>query len=227
MLSKVYHGYYHTPDMYQVQSSCNASIDPFQTSSRSRLARCDMKSDNGGWMVILRRDSSVSPRVDFDRTWKDYENGFGELETEFWYGLKEMHCLTQKEVEMRIDLTATNGTKFHWTYGLFTIDGPETNYTLHVGEAVGSPGTHAPDALTRTIIDGSRLQQFTTKDRDNDIYKSGNCAQVYGSGWWWVSCGSILFHRNSNEMTWFEMKTFIYVSFIEMKIRPKSCDILV
>ncbi len=168
VLSKVYHDYYHPPDMYQVQSSCNASIDPFQTSSRSRLARCGMKSDNGGWMVFRRDSSAGSPRVDFDRTWKDYENGFGELETEFWYGLKEMHCLTQKEVEMRIDLTATNGTKFHWTYGLFTIDGPETNFTLHIGEAVGSPGTHAPDALTRSINDGGGSLLFSTKDREND-----------------------------------------------------------
>ena len=55
-----------------------------------------MNSDNGGWMVVLRRDISVSPGVDFDRTWKDYENRFGELETEFWYGLKEMHCQTQR-----------------------------------------------------------------------------------------------------------------------------------
>ena len=226
MLSKVYHDYYHTLDMYQVQSSCDAPLDPFQT-SRSRLTRCDMKSDNGGWMVIMRRDSSVSPQVDFDRTWKDYENGFGELETEFWYGLKEMHCLTQKEVEMRIDLTATNGTKFHWTYGLFTIDGPETNYTLHIGEAVGSPGTHAPDALTRNVNDGgSGPQKFTTKDRDNDRLGS-NCAQNYGSGWWWTQCGYVHFRGNSGSMYWYEDKQLINISFVEMKIRPKSCDILV
>ncbi len=183
-----------------------------------------MKSDNGGWMVVFRRDSSVSPRVYFDRTWKDYENGFGELETEFWYGLKEMNCLTQKEVEMRIDLTATNGTKFHWTYGLFTIDGPETNYTIHIGEAVGSPGTHAPDALTRNINSGgSGPQQFTTKDRDNDRWGS-NCATSFSNGWWWASCGFVLFQRNPNILRWYEKNTYIDISFVEMKVRPKSCD---
>ena len=48
-------------------------------------------------MVAFRRDLSVFPRIDFDRTWKDYENRFAEC----WYGLEEMRCLTQKEVEMR------------------------------------------------------------------------------------------------------------------------------
>ncbi len=68
---------------------------------------------------------------------------------------------------MRIDLTATNGTKFYWTYGLFTIDGPETNYTLHIGEAVGSPGTHAPDALTRNINHGGIV------DLNSSLLKTG------------------------------------------------------
>ncbi len=99
-------------------------------------------------------------------------------------------------------MTATNGTKFHWTYGLFTIDGPETNYTLHIGEAVWSPVTHAPDALTRNINHGgSGPQTFTTKHRDNDRYDgTGNCAQLYSSGWWWASCGLVQFYGNSNTM---------------------------
>ena len=100
--------------------------------------------------MIFRRDTSASPRVSFDKDWVDYENGFGVLKTEFWYGLREMHCLTNNnDVEMRLDLTATNGTKFYWTYGTFKIDGPETNYRRHFGNPVGSPGTHTIDAMTR------------------------------------------------------------------------------
>ena len=37
-----------------------------------------------GWLVIQgRQDGSV----DFDRDWLDYEEGFGDLTGEFWYGL--------------------------------------------------------------------------------------------------------------------------------------------
>ena len=52
---------------------------------------CDLTTDGGGWIVIQRnkRDS----KVNFDMNWADYQKGFGDLNTEFWYGLEEMHYL--------------------------------------------------------------------------------------------------------------------------------------
>jgi len=38
---------------------------------------CDLDSDCGGWMVFQRR---VDGSVDFDRSWADYRNGFGDME---------------------------------------------------------------------------------------------------------------------------------------------------
>lgn len=110
-----------------------------------------MKSNNGGWTVIFRRHALVRPRVNFNKNWNDYENGFGDLETEFWYGLKEMHCLAQENVEMRIDLTFTDHTSIYWTYRQFIIDGADENYKLHIGQAVGSPGAGSQDAITSHI----------------------------------------------------------------------------
>ena len=54
---------------------------------------CDMTTANGGWIVIQRnrKDSSVS----FIRNWKEYENGFGDLSTDFWYGLEAIYALTK------------------------------------------------------------------------------------------------------------------------------------
>ena len=54
---------------------------------------CDMDTDKGGWNVIQRnkKDSPTS----FNRNWAQYDEGFGELEAEFWHGLKAISCLTQ------------------------------------------------------------------------------------------------------------------------------------
>ena len=63
---------------------------------------CDMVTDGGGWIVIQR--NKKDSLVNFNRKWADYEKGFGDLNIEFWYGLEEIHCLTQRgQWEMRVD----------------------------------------------------------------------------------------------------------------------------
>ena len=47
------------------------------------------------------RETKNTP-VDFNKNWADYEEGFGNLNTEFWYGLAAMHCLTQRGQEYRL-----------------------------------------------------------------------------------------------------------------------------
>jgi len=67
-------------------------------------AYCDATADGGGWLVIQRRKDGS---VDFNRDWVDYEEGFGELTGELWYGLCPIHCLTnqgQWELRMTISL---------------------------------------------------------------------------------------------------------------------------
>ena len=62
---------------------------------------CNMTTDGGGRTVIQRNKDSL---VNFNKNWTDYKKGFGDLNTEFWYGLESMHCLTQSgQWEMRID----------------------------------------------------------------------------------------------------------------------------
>ena len=64
-------------------------------------------------MVQRRQDGSV----DFNRTWLEYEDGFGKLTGEFWYGLKAHHCLTgQGGWEMRMDVTLVNGMSIIFLY---------------------------------------------------------------------------------------------------------------
>ena len=57
----------------------------------------------GGWLVVQRRKDGS---VDFDRTWVEHEEGFGDLDGGFWYNLRPLHCLTsQGQWQLRIDFT--------------------------------------------------------------------------------------------------------------------------
>ena len=128
--------------------------------------------------MILKRNTSVSSRVNFTHTWNEYVQGFGDLNSEFWYGLRNIHCLTSRQsVDLKLLLSFTNGTTFEWTYQYFVVDRRESRYILHIGQAIG-PGTYDTIAYNN----GS---PFYTYD-DNS---SSNCAaQRAGGSWWYKTC---------------------------------------
>ena len=47
---------------------------------------CDTVNGGGGWLVVQRRQDGSE---DFNRTWAEYEDGFGRLTGEFWYAWAE------------------------------------------------------------------------------------------------------------------------------------------
>ena len=61
-----------------------------------------------GWIVIQKNE--VKSQINFNRNWSDYEEVFGNLHSECWYGLKSIHCLTQNfPWEMKIVFKLKNG----------------------------------------------------------------------------------------------------------------------
>lgn len=71
----------------------------------------------GGWTVIQRRlDGSVS----FDRSWREYRDGFGDLHSEFWLGNDHIHDLSsQGEYSLRIHLQDWSNKHKHALYQSF------------------------------------------------------------------------------------------------------------
>ena len=95
--------------IFDIPDVCTVNINNFCTELPYTKARYNFQN-GGGWIVILRRQRNVTQQVNFTRPWADYERGFGDLNTEFWYGLRNIHCLTEREeVELQIEVRQDNG----------------------------------------------------------------------------------------------------------------------
>ena len=170
--------------------------------------------------MIQRRVSGGTEN--FYRGWSDYEDGFGDLNGEFWYGLNNIHCLTTRDnVELRVEVKKDDGTAITWTYQVFRVAGPGDSYRLTIGEG---EGTNSYDAMAY-----HNNQQFSTYDRDNDILSSSNCASVHKGAWWYRNCHTSNLngrHQGGSgpeRLTWNDGSSYTYFPNVEMKIRPKTC----
>lgn len=81
--------------------------------------------------MIQRR---LTGRVNFQRDWLAYKNGFGNLQHEFWLGLEQIY-LTQlyddrRGTEMWIEIIDMNNKGYRIKYGLFEIGDESTKYRL-------------------------------------------------------------------------------------------------
>ena len=204
--------------IYDINHVCGEIAHTFHTSVPTLQALCNI----GGWTVILRRKSDVSQQVNFTRTWNEYKHGFGDLNTEFWYGLRNIHCLTTRQkVDLQILLQYTNGSEHTFTYRHFVVDGPEDNFILHIGQ-LQQP---APDRDAMAYING---RPFTTYDNDNDnrnIANSYNCAlssagptHGHGGGWWYKDCSWSVITPPHPKIYWYGRG----INYVEMRVRPKQ-----
>lgn len=106
--------------------------DPFEV-------YCDNIHDSGGWTVFHRRSKGD---VYFNRSWTKYKHGFGFLSHEFWLGNHKLSYMTnQKEYELRIEMTNSDGISFFLSYDKFRISDEFSNYNLaSLGNYSGNAG---------------------------------------------------------------------------------------
>ena len=180
---------------------------------------CDAVTDGGGWLVVQRQQDGS---VDFNRGWVEYEEGFGSLTGELWYGLRPLHCLTnQGQWKLRIDFTFTNGSKSYLSYNNFVVGPANSQYQLSIS---GFTGVTTDTFTTPHNINSMK---FTTKDRDNDQW-SKNCAVSLGvgnaGGWWYRYCSYIrLNYQYNHKSTIYLNNEWHPLPFVEMKIKPYKC----
>ena len=175
---------------------------------------CDMSTDSGGWIVIQR--NRKNSQLNFDKNWREYEEGFGDLNKHFWAGLELMHTLTQRgQWEMRVDYQKVDKTWSYLHYNQFSVGSASEEYPLNIGGYIGV----VKDLFGAEPHDGMK---FSTPDNDNDKY-GDNCAVKYKSGWWHNKCFGINPNRQP-PYAYFSSSSYDML-FMEMKIRPKDCII--
>ena len=180
-----------------------------------------METDDGGWTVFQRRQDGS---VDFYKYWTNYENGFGNLNGEFWLGLGKINRLTKEQSNtLRVDLGDFDGNTSYAQYTTFSVSNSTTEYTLTVGGYSGTAG----DSLAY-----HNGMKFSTRDNENDNKHSVNCAQFWRGAWWFNSCfyshlNGPYYHKPSintyDGIIWYDWKGWYYsLEFTEMKTRRNN-----
>ncbi|XP_013111361.2 fibrinogen-like protein 1 [Stomoxys calcitrans] len=179
-------------------------------------------NNSRSWTTIQRRQDGS---VEFNRSWNEYSNGFGNPNGEYFIGLQRIHDMTTNGPphELRIILKDFDGHTRYAHYDLFRIGSEAEKYTLvELGKYSGDVG----DCFT-----SHRGRKFTTSDQDNDNNPQRNCGAVFQGGWWFFdTCYSGYLngpYRARNQAhTWgVSWNTFHgwdhSLKYAEMMIRPK------
>ncbi|XP_066913782.1 fibroleukin-like [Clytia hemisphaerica] len=142
--------------------------------------RCSMSAKPG--MVIQRR---INGSVNFTRSWKEYKDGFGNLDDEFWLGNDLIHHLTKdRDMQIWFNLFDFNGGRIGVAFKPFSIEDESNQYRLHTGDASGGTLSIGGDWK------GLDRMKFSTPEVDHDPDINLHCGQIYQSGWWYKQgCG--------------------------------------
>ena len=129
--------------------------------------------------MIQRRKNGL---VNFYRDWNTYVVGFqcpDDFSGEFFLGLDKINELTILGSELRVDMTDWSNSTAYAKYSSFAAGDSQLLYTLTVSGYYGTAG----DSLH-----WNNAMKFTTFDKENDLYASGNCAVVLKGAWWYNQC---------------------------------------
>jgi len=118
----------------------------------------------------------------FNRPWAEYKVGFNDSTGNYWLGNDLLSQLTLRgRYKLRFDLQSRNTSRWYYAeYSSFVVLSESSNYTLQVSGYSGNAG--------RDSFSYSNGMMFSTFDRDNDLW-SGNCAPLWGGGFWYKNCG--------------------------------------
>uniref|UniRef100_A0A1I8IYX3 Fibrinogen C-terminal domain-containing protein n=1 Tax=Macrostomum lignano TaxID=282301 RepID=A0A1I8IYX3_9PLAT len=154
---------------------------------------------DGRWFVTIQQ--RVSGSVSFQRTWAEYETGFGH-DTDFWIG----------GATLRVEMRLWNGSELHAEYAGFQVGDASSRYRMTYREMLPERSTVSWDAMEH-----NNRSRFSTMDADNDR-RSESCSDGYGKGgWWFNNCmhfnpNGIFSTRETSDdayMSWFSRRRWL------------------
>lgn len=85
-----------------------------------------MESAGGGWTVFQRR---FDGQVSFNRTWREYRDGFGSAQKEHWLGNAVLHALTANgQHTLHVTLQDWHQQTRHANYNKFKVAAENQRY---------------------------------------------------------------------------------------------------
>ena len=125
---------------------------------------------SGGRTRLMAKFAKITG--EFNKSWAEYKNGFGNLSWNHWIGLDNMYQLTnRKKMNLFIEL---KNKDLSITYSNFYIESEENFFKINFAESLN-------DDLANYSINLNG-KYFTAFDRDNDNDETRNCAEVYTGG---------------------------------------------
>jgi len=134
------------------------------------------------WLVWLRRvDNSVS----FNRTFDDYEKGFGDKDGNFWLGLETLHQLpkiAKRKLKIHTHIEFWDGTERSTEHYSFSVSNETSGYEINVGSM------DLFSTMEKDLMQPSNGQKFSSFDQD---MTEKNCPKTHRGGWWYTyqECG--------------------------------------
>jgi len=134
--------------------------------------------------IPLLIQQNINGSIFFNRSWAEYKSGFNDSSGNYWLGNELLSQMTlNHRYKLKFDLQSRENTSNWYSaeYSTFRVLSETYNYELLVSGYSGNAG--------RDAFGNQHSMMFSTYDRDNDQWSSGNCAASRGGGFWYRTCG--------------------------------------
>ncbi|KAK6170378.1 hypothetical protein SNE40_018787 [Patella caerulea] len=133
-----------------------------------------------GMAHILVRDTKCST-VNFNRTWEEYRDGFGDASGEHWIGLTKFHQMSM-ERSFRLNVFAIYSSSYQTAqgyYDTFSISDFSDGFKLQISSYFSHPTETCGDAWTASV----NINNMPFSTYDNDLTAAGCPSTLQGGGW--------------------------------------------